>query len=84
MSDEDARHHSRETIDRQRMDRTVVSVHKRGEEPSDVPFWRSRSPQERIREVERIRAEYHNWPVDADGNRSVPRLQRVLRVRKRK
>ena len=66
-----------------RVDRSVVSVYKLGEEPSDVHHWLSRPPEERVAEVERIRAEYHNWPVDPRGNPTVPRLQRVFRVRER-
>ena len=49
---------------------------------SDAHYWRSRPPEERLRTLESIRREYHDWPTDtADDDR--PRLQRVCRVLKR-
>lgn len=41
--------------------------------------WKSRSPQERLAEVERLRQERHGWE---DGQE--PRLQRLVRVIKLK
>ena len=58
-----------------KMDKTQVVVAKKGEEPSDLAYWLSRPPAERILMVELIRAEYHNWTDD-----TIPRLQRVYRI----
>jgi len=61
--------------DPDRMDRTTVRVYTRGEEPSDVEYWRSQPLGERLRTIEQIRHEYHGWTDE-----SQPRLQRVYRV----
>jgi len=61
-----------------KLDRTAVRKIELGEEGSDVAYWRSRPPGERLAMVEELRREYHGW---TDGD--LPRLQRVCRVRKR-
>ena len=61
------------------IDRTRVAIFKKGEEPSDVLYWLSRSVEERLSNLEAIRKEYNQWKYGAE-----PRLQRVYRVVKRK
>ena len=56
----------------------VVRRFKLGEEPSDLPYWLSRPPEERIAAVTRMVMEFHGWTDD-----TVPRLQRICRVVKR-
>ena len=43
------------------IDRNYVAIYKKGEEPSDVLFWLSRTPLERIKALELIRQEYNLW-----------------------
>jgi hypothetical protein len=58
-----------------KVDRTVVSKYKLGEEPSDFDYWQSRPPKERLQALEAIRREHHGWTDD-----TYPRLQRVYRI----
>lgn len=44
----------------------VVKKYKLSEQPTDFAFWQSRSPQERIDALERIRQEYHAWRGNAE------------------
>lgn len=62
-----------------RLDRTKIAVYKKGEEPSDVLFWLSRPPAERLLALETIRAEFNQWKYDSEQG-----FQRVYRVIKRK
>jgi hypothetical protein len=50
-----------------------------GEKKSDLEFWLSLTPEERIRTLEEIREEYNQWKNNAE-----PRLQRVYKIIKRK
>lgn len=54
-----------------------------GDQESDAEFWRSRPPEERLRTLESIRCEYHDWPQEPSKHESRPQLQRVCRVLKR-
>lgn len=60
------------------VDRTRMAVFKKGEEPSDVIYWLSRSVFERLSNLQTIRKEYNQWKYGTE-----PRLQRVYRVVKR-
>lgn len=62
-----------------RLDRTKIAVYKKGEEPSDVLFWLSRPPVERLLALETIRAEFNQWKYGSEQG-----FQRVYRVVKRK
>jgi hypothetical protein len=62
-----------------RLDRTKIAVYKKGEEPSDVLYWLSRPPIERLLALESIRAEYNQWQYGTEQG-----FQRVYRVVKRK
>jgi len=57
------------------VDRTAVSIHKLGEEPSDFDYWQSRPPKKRLEALETIRREYHGGTDD-----TYPRLQSVYRI----
>ena len=61
-----------------KLDRTAVRKVKLGEEGSDVAYWRSRPPGERLAQVTSLVLEHHGW---TDGD--LPRLQSVWRLRKR-
>ena len=61
------------------IDRNHVAIYKKGEEPSDVLFWLSRSPFERIKALELIQKEYNQWKYGTEQ-----RFKRVCRVIKRK
>jgi hypothetical protein len=61
------------------VDRSRVAVYKRGEEPSDVLFWLTRPPFERLRALELIRQEYNQWKYGTEQG-----FQRVYRIVKRK
>ena len=65
-------------MDVERMDRTQARVYKKGEEPSDVLYWLSVPPIERIRALEQIRKEYNDWKYGPERG-----FQRVYRVVKR-
>lgn len=53
----------------------VARIFQIGEEPSDVNYWMSRSPDERLAAVEEIRRDYHGWTDETQ-----PRLQRVYSI----
>ena len=57
----------------------VTDLHDDSGPARDLAFWLSRTPAERIAEVERLRREYFGIPPDGD----FPRLQRVARVLER-
>jgi hypothetical protein len=61
------------------IDRNYAVVYKKGEEPSDVLFWLTRSPSERIKALELIRHEYNVWKYGTEQG-----FKRVCRVIKRK
>ena len=50
---------------------------------TDADYWRSRSPEERLRTLTSIRREYHDWPEEFSEHDHRSRLQRVCRVLKR-
>lgn len=56
-----------------------IAKYKKGEEPSDVLYWRGRPPIERILTLEQIRQEYNLWKYGAESG-----FQRVYRIVKRK
>ena len=60
-----------DSVDEFRMDRTVFRVVSFGDDSSDVAYWLSRPPQERLAAVEMLRRMYHG---------DIPRLQRVFRI----
>ena len=62
-----------------KMDKSHIAIVKKGKEPNDVVYWLSRPAFERILMVEQLRADYHGWNYE-----SIPRLQRVYRIVKRK
>lgn len=52
------------------LDRTAVRKIKLGEEGSDVAYWRSRPPGERLAMIEELRREYHGG--------SLPTMERTV------
>jgi len=60
-----------------RLDRTVLSVHRVGEEPKDVEYWTTRSPEERIAAIESLRQQAYGADYAAAG------LCRVLEIARR-
>ena len=56
----------------------VVRRFKAKEQPTDFAYWQGQPYQVRLRALEDIRCEYHDWKYDAE-----PRLQRVYSVTKR-
>ena len=42
---------------------------------SDLQYWKTQTPQQRLAALEEIRQEYHQWKYNAE-----PRLQRVYRI----
>ena len=58
----------------------VVHKYKLGEEPSDLEYWLSKTPQERLAALEQLRINY----IKIYGNGIIPRLQRVYRIVKQK
>ena len=62
-------------IEKFRMDKSVVQIHKKDLEPSSRSYWMSQSPQKRIEAIEFLRQQVH-------GTQS--RLQRVYRIIKLK
>ena len=57
----------------------VVRIVKIGDEDNELNYWLSLSYEERMRELERIRAEVNHRIYGTE-----PRLQRVYRIIKRK
>jgi len=64
--------------DAPRMDKSAGGVYRRGEEPSDLAFWLSRPPEERLAALELIRRRIYGPDYDAP-----PGLLRVGRVLRR-
>lgn len=62
----------------QTIQKSVKKISMRNQK-SDFAYWQTRSYQERLDALERIRQEYHGWKYGVQ-----PRLQRVYRVVKRK
>lgn len=60
------------------IDKSRVMIYKKGQEPSDVPYWLSLPPIDRIIALEEICQEYNNWKYGAQQ-----RFQRVYKVVKR-
>jgi hypothetical protein len=58
----------------------VVHKYKLGEEPDDLEYWLTKTPQERLAAVEQLRINY----IIIYGNGIIPRLQRVYRIVKQK
>jgi hypothetical protein len=67
------------TLNFENVDKNRVAVYKKGSEPSDVLFWLTRSPYERIKTLELICQEYNQWKYGTQQ-----RFQRVYCVVKRK
>ena len=44
------------------------------DQSSDVDYWRSRPPAERLKMLEFIRREYHGWPEEGSEDGDVPGL----------
>lgn len=59
--------------------RPAIRIYKKGEEPDDVLYWRSRPAFERILALEQIRKQYNDWKY---GPRR--EFQRVYKIVKRK
>ena len=57
----------------------VVHKYKLGEEPNDLEFWLTKTPQERLAALESLRDLY----IKLTNNGIKPRLQRVYKVIKR-
>ncbi len=57
----------------------TVGKYKMGEEPSDLKYWQSRSPKERLEALEHIRQDFNRWKYGAEQ-----RIQRVYRIIKQK
>ncbi len=53
----------------------VVQKFKIGEQPSDFAYWQTRTPQERLSALEKIRREWHAGSHDLEQG-----LQRVCRI----
>lgn len=61
----------------------VVRRLKLGDRRSDAAWWRSRPAEERLRALESIRREYHDWQTEEASDDDRTRLQRVCRVLER-
>ena len=61
-----------------RVDRTRIVIYKKGDEPSDVPYWLSRPAIDRLLALEEICLEYNRWKYGAQQG-----FQRVYRIVKR-
>jgi hypothetical protein len=59
------------------IDKNAVNIVRKGKE-SDLKYWLSKSPQERLEALEQIRSEYIKWKYGDD-----PGFQRVYRIVKR-
>ena len=57
----------------------VIKKYKIDEQPSDFSFWQSKSYEERLEALEKIRKEYNLWRYNAEQG-----LQRIYRIVKRK
>lgn len=56
----------------------VMKKYKISNQPSDLPFWQSKSYEERLEALEQIREEYNLWRYNAEQ-----RLQRIYKIVKR-
>lgn len=56
--------------------RHVTVIHGLSEEPGPVRYWMTRTPRERIAELEDLRRQYHVWKY----GHAEPGFQRVYRV----
>lgn len=61
------------------IEKPLVRIYKKGEEPDDVFYWLEQPPIERIRALEEIRKQYNDWKY---GPRR--KFQRVYKIAKRK
>jgi hypothetical protein len=59
------------------IDKSDVNIVRKGQE-SDVKYWLSKSPQERLEALEQIRSEYIKWKYGDD-----PGFQKFHRIVKR-
>ncbi|MCB0522229.1 MAG: hypothetical protein H6577_12500 [Lewinellaceae bacterium] len=57
----------------------IVRIYKKGEEPDDIFYWRSRPPEERMTALWEIRKQYNDWKYGTGLE-----FQRVYRIVKRK
>ena len=57
----------------------IVKKYKINEQPNDFSYWQSKSYEERLNALEKIREEYNQWRYDAEQG-----FQRVCRIVKRK
>ena len=63
-----------ELVDSTRMDKSTLSVVSLGDEPSDMAYWQTKTPMERLEALELMRAIHYGYdPATA-------RLQRVFEV----
>lgn len=59
----------------------MIRIYKKGEEPDDVFYWRSRPPVERIQALEEIRKQYNDWKYGI--RREFPRFYKITKREKR-
>ncbi len=57
----------------------IIKIFKKGEEPDDVSYWRTRPAIERIRALEEIRKQYNDWKYGTGRE-----FQRIYKIVKRK
>ena len=57
----------------------VFKKYKINEQPNDFSFWQTKSYEERLDALEKIRKEYNLWRYNAEQG-----LQRIFRIVKRK
>jgi hypothetical protein len=62
-----------ELLESSRLDRSVLTVAELGDDSGDKEYWWSRTPQERLRQVEVLRRINY-------GHRAKQRLQRLLEI----
>ena len=56
----------------------VIKKYKINEQPNDFEFWQSKSYEERLNALEKIRKEYNLWRYNAEQG-----FQRIYRIVKR-
>ena len=56
----------------------VIAKYKLGEQPKDIIYWLSQSPESRLAALEEIRREYHGWQKGEE-----PRIEKVITILKR-
>jgi hypothetical protein len=59
-----------------RMDRTAVRVSRMGEEPRDLTYWLTRTPEERLAAVQFLRNQY------AEPGARLQRVYRIVKLEK--